>query len=211
MLRLLTLKTVFLVAMATARRISGIHAISGLSKDIAFDGNFAVNLTFLPEFRAKNQKTLELSRPFSITSISNLLNDDDADNLLCPVRALKQYLKSTASFRQGKRRLFISINPKYARDIKKATISRWIKTCVLLAYNHHSSHVDLVHVKAHELRAISASLSAMLGTPVEAIMKSAFWSAASTFTSYYIRDVQHMCQDGRFGFAPAVFAGQTSL
>ena len=108
-LRLLVLKTVFLVAMATARRISEIHAISGLDKDIAFDENYSVNLTFLPEFRAKNQKTLELSRPFAITSISNFLNDDDADNLLCPVRAFKQFLKGTASFRQGKRRFFISI------------------------------------------------------------------------------------------------------
>ena len=111
-LRLLTFKTVFMLSMATARRISGFHAISGLKHDIAFDENFSVDLTFLPEFRAKNQKTLELSKPFSITSVSNLLNDDDADNLLCPVRALKQSLKSTSSFRQGKRHLFISIYPR---------------------------------------------------------------------------------------------------
>ena len=212
-LRLLTLKTVFLVAMATARRISGIHAISGLSQDIAFDEDFSVDLTFLPEFRAKNQKSLQLSRPFSITSISNLLNDDDADNLLCPVRALKQYLKRTASFRNNKRRLFISVNPGYDRDITKSTISRWIKNVIILAYDHHSSssHVGPLIVKAHELRAISTSLAAMLGTPIESIMKSAFWTSATTFTSYYIRDVQHLCHDGRFSFAPAVFAGQSAL
>ena len=207
----MTLKTVFLVAMATARRISDIHASSGLSQDISFDRNFSVDLTFLPVFRAKSQKSWVLSKPFSITSISNLLNDDDADNLLCPVRAIKQYLKSTASFRHGKRRLFISMNPRYNRDITKSTIARWIKTCIIMAYDHSSSHIDSVHVKAHEIRAISASLSAMLGTPVEAIMKSAYWASASTFTSFYIRDVQHLCQDGRFTFGPAVFAGQTSM
>ena len=103
------MKIVFLIAMATARRVSGIHAISGLEQDIAFDDVFAVNLTFLPEFRAKNQKSSQLSKPFSITSISNLLNDDGADNLLCPVRALRHYLKRTASFRAHKRRLFLSL------------------------------------------------------------------------------------------------------
>ena len=163
----------------------------------------------MPEFRAKNQRTLELSKPFSITSISNLLNDDDADNLLCPVRALRHYLSRTASSRANKRRLFVSLNPNYKKDISKATISRWIKNVIILAYNHHSSHAVSVDVKAHELRAISASLSAMLGTPLEAIMKSACWSRQTTFTNYYIRDIQHLCQDGTFRFAPAVFAGQS--
>ena len=208
-LRLLTFKTVFLIAMATARRISGIHAISGLDKDIAFDDNYSVDLNFLPEFRAKNQKSMVLSKPFSITSISNILNDDDADNLLCPVRALRQYLRSTSSFRQGKRRLFVSIRPQYKKDISKSTISRWIKTIIILAYDHHSSHLGNLNVKAHELRAISSSLSAMLGTPVEAIMRSAYWSAQTTFLNYYIWDIQHLCRDGHLSFAPAVFAGQS--
>ena len=125
-LRLLTFKTVFLVAMATARRVSGINAISGLSKDIAFDRNLShVSLCFLPEFRAKNQSVNELSRPFIIPALKQIIGQDDEDICLCPVRALNIYLLRTQSQRAGKRRLFISLNDKYSKDIQKGTISRW--------------------------------------------------------------------------------------
>ena len=208
-MRLLTLKTIFLVAMATARRISGIHAISGLNQYISFDNSFPVDLSFYQIFVPKIKSPHSCQNHFQLPP-SLSVKRYDADNCLCPVRALKQYLSSTASFRHGKRRLFISMNPRYNRDIKKSTISRWIKSLIVLAYDHYSSHIDSVNVKAHELRAISSSLSAMLGTPVEAVMRAAFWRSATTFISYYIRDIQHLCRDGRFAFAPAVFAGQTS-
>ena len=54
---------------------------------------------------------------YTCDPLSDLFNYDDADSLLCPVRALQHYLRRTASFRAYKRRLFISINPKYRRDI----------------------------------------------------------------------------------------------
>ena len=53
-LQWLTFKTVFLLGLALASRVSGLHAISGLAQDIEFHSD-SVTLHFLPEFRAKAQ------------------------------------------------------------------------------------------------------------------------------------------------------------
>ena len=52
----LTLKTAFLVTLASGRRCSEVHSLSGLPKDIAKEPHGAISLRFLPEFIAKNQK-----------------------------------------------------------------------------------------------------------------------------------------------------------
>lgn len=51
-LQFLTLKTVFLISLATARRVSEVHALSGLPKDIFKEQDGSFILQFIPEFRA---------------------------------------------------------------------------------------------------------------------------------------------------------------
>ena len=54
-LKWLTLKIVFLIALATGRRCSEIHTLSGLPFDFALNDVNSYSLKFLPEFLAKNQ------------------------------------------------------------------------------------------------------------------------------------------------------------
>lgn len=49
-------KTLFLLGLALASRVSGLHALSGLAKDIVLDRN-SVTLHFVPKFRAKTQQS----------------------------------------------------------------------------------------------------------------------------------------------------------
>ena len=53
------------------------------------------------------------------------------DRLLCPIRALKYYLKMTSSCGQNRTRLFLPI--KGSHDIFKSSVSRWVANTIKLA------------------------------------------------------------------------------
>ena len=128
---------------------------------ISFSKDYSsVTLSFVPEFRAKNQSFNEFNRPFSIPSLKSILGPDDKDIPLCPARALRYYLDRTKGHRQGKRRLFLSFDKNYDKNIQKGTIARWIRTLVHCACAQCASSLTPSTVKAHETRAIASSLAA---------------------------------------------------
>ena len=103
-LKLLSFKCVFLLSLATARRCSEIHALSGFPADIFCSRRGDMELRFLPEFRAKNQLPDAESPSLVVKSLPA------TSKALCPVRALKSYIKRTSPFRRHRRRLFLSYN-----------------------------------------------------------------------------------------------------
>ena len=112
-----TLKMCFLLAMATARRRSFIHALSVAPAHITFgrgdvDGQSTASLLPEPGFFAKNQLPSQVPRWVMIPGIDHL-HPDDCERMLCPVRQLHLYLNDT---RGVHKRLFIHWNPS-VRDI----------------------------------------------------------------------------------------------
>ena len=194
--------------LASGRRGSEVHALSGHSSDIAFERNGSVSLQFLPEFLAKNQSPGSLSPVIIIPALTSILCDDDEDRFLCPVRALKQYLKRTRPFRgESHRRLFISYNPEYNSDISLQSLSRWIMEVIKSAY----VDTDIpVTPRVHEVRAWAASLAFKHSVPLSTVMEAAYWKSEATFLNFYLRDVRRRREDGSFGVAAAVVA-QTAL
>ena len=171
------------------------------------DGSFL--LQFLPEFRAKNQRPEDSSPSVRIPPLSSILAPDDEDNLLCPVRALRHYLSVTRASRpSGCRKLFISINQNYGKDVTSNTVARWLKCVVRLAYLRAGT--SLPSDRAHELRAWSASLAASQNVPLQHILDAAFWKSESTFIQYYLRDCMSTRLDGSHGIS-AVVAAQRAL
>ena len=144
----------------------------------------------LPEFRAKCQSMDKPSVPVVIPALSNILCSDDEDVSLCPVRALRRYIRFAKALRTSQRRLFISLNPKYHQDIKVSTLSRWLVHLVKDAYAHAQQTLPTDPVKAHELRAISSSLALQRSVPVSRILAAASWKSSTTFISHYLRDVR---------------------
>lgn len=66
-----------------------------------------------------------------LKSLGHCLGPDmDLYYKLCPVRALKHYLKRTDKIRKNPKKLFIAFNGKET-DIAKSTISGWIKKAVI--------------------------------------------------------------------------------
>ena len=207
-IKLLTFKTVFLIALATCRRLSGIQALSGLDFDIEFTTH-QVTLSFLPDFRAKNQNASELSKPVVIQALAPTLEHDDPDRFLCPVRALRVYLDRTRSFRASKRSLFVSLNPKYQSDISRQTLARWLTSLIKQAYVH--AQVDVVpDIRAHEIRAIGSSLAHVRGASLQSIMAVAFWKTPATFINHYMRDFSSLRLDQSYGIAKAVVASMVT-
>ena len=59
-----------------------------------------------------------------------------------------------------------------------------------MAYQKSDQEVQKVsQVKAHEVRALAASLALKGGVALDEIMVSCFWRSHSTFTNFYLKDL----------------------
>ena len=101
----LTLKTLFLLALATAKRVGELQALFSI---VTFVGADAC-LSYIPQFVAKSESlTRSIPRSFLVKSLADFAPGLDTDLLLCPVRALRLYLLRARSLSPGRRRLFVS-------------------------------------------------------------------------------------------------------
>lgn len=204
-LKLLSLKTCFLVSLATARRSCEVHALSGLLNDVSFEPDGSVSLRFLPEFRAKTHRPGDQSPLTVVKPLTSILAPDDADRDLCPVRSLRRYLRRSRPLRSPThRRLFVSLNPGNPKDVRKSTLARWLVTVIKMAYTAANRQID--HPRAHEIRAWSTSLALEHNVPTQLILAAASWRSVNTFTDFYLRDVTRESEDGTHGIAACVVA-----
>ena len=154
----LSVKTVFLVTLATARSASEVHAFSIDSDHLRFsnlDGSLILRTQL--GCLAKNQLPSKAPDSITIPKLSNLCRKSDNFNcMLCPVRAVKIYLNKIKSLRKHRKRLFIPTQGD--QDLKKSTISSWVKYAIKHAFESISKNPNrLFKPRAHELRALSAS------------------------------------------------------
>ena len=160
-LKHLTLKTAFLLALAFGKRRSEIHA--WVANKVSNLGQLEkVALFPSSDFIAKNQLAREGSQSVSPVTIPVLTTIVDRqfkeDSTLCPVRALRYYLDRTKDLRGSCSLLFISFKKGHTSDIRPATLSSWLKQTILLCYKQADQQaLDLVQVKAHDIRAFAAS------------------------------------------------------
>ena len=150
-LKHLTLKTAFLLALASGKRRSEIHA--WVANKVANLGQWEkVALFPSSDFIAKNQLAREGSQSVSPVTIPALTTIVDRqfkeDRTLCPVRALRFYLDRTKDLRGSRSLLFISFKKGHTSDIRPATLSSWLKQTILLCYKQADQQaLDLVQVK----------------------------------------------------------------
>ena len=195
-LKFLTLKTVFLLAFASAARRSELHAWDATTLRHAPDWS-SVWISTIPGFLAKNQSSEEGPRSVQVKALSTFVGPDmPEDRVLCPVRALKRYLPTVKSFRGQRRRLFLSFKPGFTKEICANTISAWLKKVILLAYetSDEEDHT-LLRVTAHEVRALSASWASFAGASIPSILEACHWRSHNTFTSFYLRDLSVVADD----------------
>ena len=104
-LRDLTRKTLFLVALAMAKRFGELQA---LSRVVSFSSSSA-GFAYVPEFLAKTETAVHpLPRTFEVKSLDDFAAGLSEDLLLCLLRSLSAYVARTSQFVNRPRRLFVS-------------------------------------------------------------------------------------------------------
>ena len=97
--RFLAQKTLFLLALASAKRIGELHA---LSYRVSHSRNWGeVSFSFVPGFVVKTQDPSSLAprfEGFTVPALPNARNNRNG-RLLCPVRVVRRYLDRTAAHR----------------------------------------------------------------------------------------------------------------
>ena len=205
-LKHLTLKTAFLLALASGKRRSEIHA--WVANKISNLGQWE-KVALLPssDCIAKNQLAREGSQsvsPVTIPVLTIVNRPFKEDRTLCPVWALRYYLDLTKDLRGSRSLLFIS-KKGHTSDIRPATLSSWLKQSILLCYKQADQQaLDLVQVKAHDIRAFAASKAFYDGVLVDHIMQACHWKAHNTFTNFYLKDLTWSDNDNNMYLGPVV-------
>ena len=198
-LRALTQKVLFLLALATAKRVGELQALSSVVTFVHGDAC----LSYVPQFVANSESlTRSIPRSFLVKSLSDFAAGLDDDLLLCPVRALRLFLDRTASLAPLRHHLFVS--PRCpSRSLSKNAISFFLRGVISSA---GASRPEVGRLRAHDVRSVSTSVAFHRNWSVSAVLESATWSSSSVFSSFYLSDLQHE-YDGILSLGPFVAAG----
>ena len=194
--RELTLKTLFLVALATGKRRSELHALSTEVKWIK-GGLRTAELTPVADFVSKTHMAmagLGALKPIVLRSLDDMAGSEGKEEkLLCPVHTLAYYLERSKEYRsECQKRLFISYRRGMSKDISKQTILAYLKEAILMAYDQKGSAMGVVgvHVKAHSVRHVATSLSALKHYSMEDVLKAGVEISWCEVSGFEINDLR---------------------
>ncbi|KAK9542065.1 hypothetical protein VZT92_002063 [Zoarces viviparus] len=182
--RWLATKTVFLLAITSAKRVGELHALSVSESCLRWnsDGSGVTlwpNAAFLPKVLTRSH----INQPIQLAAFDPP-SGEERSRLLCPVRALRAYVEATACIWRSEQ-LFISYGgPKKGCALSKQRLSHWIVEAIAQAYKASDRPLPS-GVRGHSTRSVSTSWAALRGVPIEDICAAASWASPSTFTRHY--------------------------
>ena len=202
--RFLAQKTLVLIALASAKRIGELHALSYRVSHSRAWGE--ASFVFVPGFVAKTQDPSSQDPRFDSFTIPALPKARDNPNgrLLCPVRAVKLYLRRTAPHRPACERLFLTTGPN-PKEIAKNTISFWLRKTIARAYELAGRSLPVPAPRACETRGIAPSLLYRKNFALPQVLSAGTWRCHTTFTRHYLRDLAHKSLD-TYHLGPVVAA-----
>ena len=202
--RFLAQKTLFLLALASAKRIGELHALSYRVSHTRDWGE--VSFAFVTGFVAKTQDPSSLAPRFEGFTVPALTNARKNRNgrLLCPVRAVKVYLDRTAPHRPRCERLFVTAG-RSKKEISKTTVSFWLRKTISHAYELSGTALPVPAPRARETHGIAPSILFRKNFAVDQVLKAGTWRRHTTFTRHYLRDIAHKSLD-TFHLGPVVAA-----
>ena len=172
--RFLAQKTLFLLALASAKRIGELHALSYRVSHTRDWGE--VSFAFVTGFVAKTQDPSSLAPRFEGFSVPALTNARKNRNgrLLCLVRAVKVYLDCTAPHRPRCERLFVTAG-RSKKEISKTTVSFWLRKTISRAYELSGTALPVPAPRARETRGIAPSILFRKNFAVDQVLKAGTW------------------------------------
>ena len=174
--------------------------LQALSSDVGWgDRGSFVSLRFVPEFWAKTESLGKpVRRSFRVRALSSYTKDKD-ELLLCPVRALRYYLRHLRHLKLTPERLFVA--PSFpSRMISKNSASFFIKSVILDSHKPVNLPPDvqlwkLGKVRAYDLRGYSVSHAAKLAGTLEVVRDAKIWRCDTTFTRFYLKGISLWYKD----------------
>ncbi|XP_026102951.1 uncharacterized protein LOC113074342 [Carassius auratus] len=188
-LKLLSFKTALLLALASAKRVSEIHALSVNSACTQFmPGDAGVLLKPNPVFMPKVVNSIVPLKLRAFNPPPFASAEQQRLNTLCPVRALRIYTERTKVFRESDQ-LFVSwAKPRTGKPITKQRLSHWIVEAISLAYSSKGL-TPPSGLRAHSTRGMSTTWALFKGVTLQDICEAASWSSPHTFARFYKLDV----------------------
>ena len=187
-LDMLTFKTVFLVAVCSARRLGELRALDCRPPFCSIGQGGVVlssHSSFLP--KVPSVANIESSLEFAPYGLDEQ-GQETPLSALCVCRALKIYLDVTKDIRQTNQ-LFVTYKKGASgKPASKLTIARWLKKAIELGYQQKDLPLPM-GVKAHSTRAMSASWAELNVSSVLDICRQASWSTPHTFMKHYKLDL----------------------
>uniref|UniRef100_A0A803K8I3 Tyr recombinase domain-containing protein n=1 Tax=Xenopus tropicalis TaxID=8364 RepID=A0A803K8I3_XENTR len=181
----LTRKTVFLVAISSARRVSELGALSCSEPFLVFHEDRAV-LRTIPGFLPKVVSNFHINTEIVLPSFCNKPKNDKETRLhqLDVVRALKTYTSRTRAFRKTDSLFMIPSGARKGLPATKTTIARWIKETIRRSYLAKKK-VPPIKIRAHSTRSLGTSWAHRNFASAEQVCRAATWSSLHTFTKFY--------------------------
>lgn len=161
---LLLERSLFLTALATGNRVSEIAALcrDGIS-DLA-DGSLSIPVR--QGFLYKNQSARRTPPPVVLRPLPG--------DALCPVTALRAYLRASSSPAGA-----LFVHPRSLSPLSRGHIS--VRVCRLIRQADPAGVPQM-----HDLRRAAASIAWTRGVPADQIVQRAFWSSSSVFIRRYL-------------------------
>ena len=199
-MRSLTKKTLFLVALATCKRVGELRA---LRPNYVAQGN-SIFVSYHFWFTAKTEsKSRPIPRSFMIKALTESPNVPEVGVALCPVRALKIYSRIVRRFNSKPPSLFVAPS-NVNRIISKNAISALLRETIIDA----KAIIDNQGKgpRAHDIRGASVSSAYSKNVSIKDILSAACWSSPTVFTNFYLKDIAFHDKD-LYSLGPFVAAG----
>ena len=167
-LKMLTLKCVALIALASAQRSQTLASLN-LNSVLSTGTSFIFRVTTL----------LKTTRPKNIGQ--DVIIPVFQKKEICPVETLKHYIHRTKDLRKSSK-LFISF--RTLKAVTSCSIARWLKLVL------SNAGINVLKFKAHSYRSASSSAAKRAGISLNDILKTANWASAQKFKKFYCKDIE---------------------
>ena len=177
-------KCLFLVAVATGRRVSELASL-GWDDPFLRLSTSSASMIYTPNFLGKNETPISLHAPIMIQAVSSSASDAE-ERFVCPVRALyhwREYVKKNP--RRDPLQLFQlpSGTKASTREISKHLVQ-------VIKKSHESlkeSDARRLNIRAHDVRAVAASRVWSQRLAWSDLAGTFSWKNKSVFVSVYSR------------------------
>jgi hypothetical protein len=183
-LKLLSFKTAFLVAIASAGRTGELKAFDRRPLYCTISARGVV-LRVPQAFRPKVVRPENIARTMEFAPIQSEEGElDERSKNVCVCRVVAEYIRRTNPvLHENTTQLFVTFQKgRQGRPASKITIASWIKGCVIEAYKEKENQP---HVKAHSTRKQSTTWAALKRISLKDICQMATWMSPNVFIKHY--------------------------